>query len=198
MIALLTGKILQQRLDHIIVGVHGVGYSVHVPVGTQGRLKSNEEDQSVTIHIHTHVREDALMLYGFATNEEKIVFEKLISVSGVGAKLGLAILSALPPVELVKAIETNDVSALTKISGIGKKTAQRLILELKSKIDDSTLEAIAPVDDAKSKIVEDLKSSLKNMGYDNKTIDDILETLGDKIETQSFDDLLRAAFKMMR
>lgn len=197
MIALLTGSIVEQSLNHIILGVGGVGYSVHVPVGTQGKLKPNK-DKQVTIHIHTHVREDALMLYGFASRELKTVFEKLTSVSGVGAKMALAVLSTLDPSELVTAIETNDVSALTKVSGVGKKTAQRLILELKSKLDADTLGAIAP-SSAGGQKTEEFKSALKNLGFDPKVVDDLAKKLKDDLASAdvSLDDLVRRALKVM-
>lgn len=198
MIALLTGKLVQQRLDHIIIDVNGVGYSVFVPMGTQGRLKP-QEDERVTVYVHTHVREDALLLFGFASHEEKHVFEKLISVTGVGAKLALAILSALSPGDLVKAVEGNDVKALTNVSGIGKKTAQRLILELKSRIDDFTLEAISPTASAQSQLTEDLKSALKNMGIDPNTIDTLVEQLeADITANTDIGELIRKAFKLLR
>lgn len=198
MIAMLTGKLAQQGLDRIVIDVQGVGYGVFVPVGTAGRLKP-QEDERVTVYIHTHVREDALMLFGFASQEERHVFEKLIGVTGVGAKLALAILSALGPMDLVQAVETNDVKALTNVSGIGKKTAQRLILELKSRIDDFTLDAISPSQSARGQLTEDLKSALKNMGIDANVIDSLIEQLADDIEANvDMGELIRKAFRLLR
>lgn len=198
MIAMLTGKLAQQGLDRIVIDVQGVGYGVFVPVGTAGRLKP-QEDERVTVYIHTHVREDALMLFGFASQEERHVFEKLIGVTGVGAKLALAILSALGPMDLVQAVETNDVKALTNVSGIGKKTAQRLILELKSRIDDFTLDAISPSQSAQSQLTEDLKSALKNMGIDANVIDTLIEQLADDIAANvDIGELIRKAFRLLR
>lgn len=198
MIALLTGSIVDQSLNHIIVGVGGVGYSVHVPIGTQGKLKPDKNKQ-VTIHIHTHVREDALMLYGFASREVKTVFEKLTSVSGVGAKMALAVLSTMDPSELVVAIESNDVSALTKVSGVGKKTAQRLILELKSKLDADALGAIAPTSAGGGQKTEEFKSALKNLGFDPKVVDDLAKKLKEDLASPevTLDDLVRRALKVM-
>ena len=198
MIAMLTGKLAQQSLDRIVIDVQGVGYGVFVPIGTTGRLKP-QEDERVTVYIHTHVREDALMLFGFASQEERHVFEKLIGVTGVGAKLALAILSALGPMDLVQAVETNDVKALTNVSGIGKKTAQRLILELKSRIDDFTLDAISPSQSAQSQLTEDLKSALKNMGIDANVIDTLIEQLAEDIAANvDIGELIRKAFRLLR
>lgn len=198
MIAMLTGKLAQQSLDRIVIDVQGVGYGVLVPIGTTGRLKP-QEDERVTVYIHTHVREDALMLFGFASQEERHVFEKLIGVTGVGAKLALAILSALGPMDLVQAVETNDVKALTNVSGIGKKTAQRLILELKSRIDDFTLDAISPSQSAQSQLTEDLKSALKNMGIDANVIDTLIEQLAEDIAANvDIGELIRKAFRLLR
>ena len=138
------------------------------------------------------------MLYGFASREVKGVFEKLITVSGVGAKMALAVLSTMDPSELVGAIESNDVSALTKVSGVGKKTAQRLILELKSKLDADTLGAIAP-SSAGGQKTEEFKSALKNLGFDPKVVDELSKKLKDDLASPdvSLDDLVRRALKAM-
>lgn len=198
MIAYLRGTILSQRLDRVIVDVQGVGYEVFVPVGTQGRLDP-DEDGRVSMHVYTSVREDAIQLFGFATHDQKRIFDRLTSVSGVGPKLGLAILSTLEPMELLTAVETNDLKALTKVSGVGKKTGQRLILELKSKFDDFALEAIAPSGDAATQIIEDLRSALQNLGYGSQIIDDVVAELGKRAdEFDSVEDMLREAFKMLR
>ncbi len=199
MIAHLSGMILTHTLDRLILDVQGVGYEVFVPIGTQGRLKPRE-DGRVSVHVHTQVREDAIHLYGFATGDEKIVFERLMTVTGVGAKMALAILSALPPAELFQAVEGNDLKALVGVSGVGKKTAQRLILELKSKFDDMTLDAIAPSAALKgNKLMDDLKSALKNMGYPPATIDAVVEQLAARAaEFDSVEAMIRESFKLLR
>lgn len=198
MIAHLTGELLKHGLDRLIVDVNGVGYEVSVPLGTQGRVKPRE-DGRVSLHIHTSVREDAIQLFGFATMEEKRTFDKLISVSGVGPKMALSVLSMLTPAELVAALEGNDVKALTKISGVGLKTAQRMILELKGRTDGLTLDAISPTQSPKSALLEDLRSALGNLGYKPETVDPIVEKLREKInDATKVDDLLREAFKLLR
>lgn len=198
MIAHLTGELLGHGLDRLIVDVNGVGYEVSVPLGTQGRVKPRE-DGRVSLHIHTSVREDAIQLFGFATMEEKRTFDKLISVSGVGPKMALSVLSMLTPAELVAALEGNDVKALTKISGVGLKTAQRMILELKGRTDGLTLDAISPTQSPKSALLEDLRSALGNLGYKPETVDPIVEKLREKInDATKVDDLLREAFKLLR
>ena len=197
MIAHLTGVLLADALDRIILGVGGVGYEVWVPLGTQGRLEPKGHELSV--HIHTSVREDAIQLFGFASVDEKRVFERLIAVSGVGPKLGLAILSTLSPNELVMAVNANDIAAMTRVPGVGKKKAQRLILDLKSKFDGVALDAISPAAGLGGQKVEDLRSALGNLGYSPAIIDDVCSALaGRSDEFDGVDDMLREAFKLLR
>ena len=198
MIAMLTGTIAAQTIDSMVFDVRGVGYEVFCPPGTAGRLRETESGE-LRVYIYTVVREDAFLLYGFASPEDKRVFERVISVNGVGPRLGLAILGALSPMELFTAVETNDLGALTKVSGIGKKTAQRIILELKSKLDASLLDALAPADAESNTLLNDLRSALQNMGYNAATIDSIVDAVTPKLgEYETFDDLLREAFKLLR
>jgi Holliday junction DNA helicase RuvA len=134
MIGRLTGKVAHQAADGtVIVDVGGVGYEVLVPLGTVGRV-SVDPDEVATLWVHTHAREDALLLFGFASESEREAFRTLIGVSGVGPKTALAVLSALPADELQRAIQAKDLGRLTRISGIGKKTAERLVLELRDKL----------------------------------------------------------------
>lgn len=200
MIAHLRGTILHHTIDRVILDVQGVGYEIWVPTGTQGRLLAQvAEDEVIGVHVYTNVREDALQLFGFASQDEKRVFERLLTVSGIGPKLALAILSALEPLELLKAVETNDLSALTKVSGVGKKTGQRLILELKSKFDDFALEAISPTEGASGGLIEDLRSALQNLGYGEQLIDGVVTELRPRRdEFDGVDEMLREAFKMLR
>lgn len=199
MIAYLTGQIIHQGIDRVVIDVRGVGYEVFVPVGTQGRLTKSEDDASISLHVYTSVKEDAITLFGFASMDEKRVFERVTSVSGVGPKLGLSILSQFTPSELLIAVEQNDLSAMTKVSGIGKKTGQRLILELKSKFDNFALEAIAPAKGAGGQLIEDLRSALQNLGYNAQLIDDVVTELSGKADQfDSVEDLLREAFKLLR
>ena len=165
MIALLTGKIAHKSPDHIILDVHGVGYRVMIPFSTYYELP---EEGEVTLHIHTSVREDAIQLYGFRTRLEKTFFQLLISVTGVGPKLARDILSNIQPAALAQALGASDILKLSSIPGIGKKTAERLILELKDKIGKLDVSALPqaeargiPAED----IIDDVTSALINLGY---------------------------------
>ena len=164
MIASITG-ILKQKTPHsIIVDVHGVGYEAVVPLTTFYLLPSQNE----TVHLwtYTHVREDALQLFGFSTVEEKNVFLLLLGISGIGPKLAINILSGLPLAELVAAVKQGDIAKLSSIPGIGRKTAARLALELKEKILAVTVDSsAAPVEEKDARRIEDAVSALVNLGY---------------------------------
>lgn len=162
MIAHLRGKLISKRPGQAVVEAAGVGYDVVISIPTFTALPATGAE--VALHVHTHVREDALALYGFLRAEEKQLFEKLISVSGVGPKLAMTILSGMPSAgEIVGAIRGNDVARLTKIPGVGKKTAERLALELKDKL---VAFSAAPAKAATgSPLEEDVLSALVNLGY---------------------------------
>lgn len=198
MIARLTGKLQPLSLSSIIVDVHGVGYHVQVPLGTPGRIEKSA-DGEVSIHIHTAVREDAITLYGFATTEEKRLFSKLTSVSGIGPKLGLAVLSDLNPSEFIRAVRNSDIKALKQVSGIGKKTAQRVILEMKSSVDDFDFAEFVPAEaSANGGIADDLRSALANLGYADKEVDGVVGVMGDDLQdSDDLEPLLREALKML-
>jgi len=132
MIAHLRGKLLEKHPNQAVVETGGVGYDVTISIPTFSELTSVGSE--VALHIHTHVREDQLALYGFGRPEEKQLFEKLITVSGIGPKLGITILSGMPADDMVSAIRGNDIARLTRIPGIGKKTAERMVLELRDKL----------------------------------------------------------------
>src|SRR5439155_7730125 len=131
-IAFLRGRLFEKQPNRIVIDVNGVGYDVSVPLSTFYGL--GEEGSEIALRIHTHVREDALALYGFATPLELAIFERLISVSGIGPKLALAVLSGIEPPELVRAIEQSNVARLTAIPGVGKKTSERIVMELKDRL----------------------------------------------------------------
>ncbi len=175
------------------VDVGGVGYEVHVPRGTV-RSSPGAEHARVTLHVHTHVREDALDLFGFASDIERVVFRLLIAVPNVGPKTALGILSALPPPELASAVADKDLTRLTAISGIGKKTAERLVLELKEKLPrlaelrTSTSPGERPSDDAAR-----LAGALTNMGYRPAEAERAVAALSDRIGKESLSELLKAA-----
>jgi holliday junction DNA helicase RuvA len=163
MIALLRGALLEKHPNQAIVEAGGVGYDVTIPVSTYTRLP--EAGSEVKLRIHTHVREDALALYGFLTQDEKAMFEKLIGVSGIGPKLAVTILSGLAAPDLIHSIRRGEVERLVKIPGIGKKTAERMVLELRDKLPAVTGEEPQPAAaEALSPVEQDVLSALLNLG----------------------------------
>ncbi len=198
MIGHLTGRLHTTELNWVILDVRGVGYEIHVPTGTAGRLRPGD-DGRVSMWIHTSVREDAIDLYGFATRDDRKLFRILTNVSRVGPRTGLAALSELTPGEIVRAVHSEDINTFKRISGVGKKTAQRLILELQNKVDDLALDApgsaASPNGDARH---DDLRSALLNLGYQSSTIDDVVKDLAsDADDDDSVEDLVRKALKAL-
>ena len=164
MIAQLRGRILEKHPNRIVTDVNGVGYEVFVPLSTFYGL--GEPGSEVALRIHTHVREDALVLYGFATALEQELFERLIAVGGIGPKLALAVLSGIEPTELVRAIERGDVARLTAIPGVGKKTSERIVLELKDRLSRARLAVTGGAAAVETPLLrDDLLSALVNLGY---------------------------------
>lgn len=197
MIALLTGLIAHKSPDHIILDVQGVGYRVHIPFSTYYELP--EEGGTTSLHIHTSVREDAILLYGFRTRLEKSFFQLLISVSGIGPKLARDILSNIQPGPLAQALGQGDLNKLSTIPGIGKKTAERLVLELKDKVTKMDLTSLPasdtrqlPADD----VAEDVVSALLNLGYKEPQVRKALAGL-DATGGISVEGLLKQALKML-
>ncbi|HVB38471.1 MAG TPA: Holliday junction branch migration protein RuvA [Vicinamibacterales bacterium] len=178
MIAFLRGRLLEKHPNRLILDVQGVGYEVHVPLSTFYGL--GEPGSEVTLRIHTHVREDALSLFGFRTARELELFERLIAISGVGPRLALAVLSGIEPAELVRAVQRGDVRRLTAIPGVGKKTAERIGLELKDRLPAPT-EAEAAAADALAgpaeRLRDDLLSALLNLGYHRPLAEQALDTV---------------------
>jgi len=164
MIGFIRGRLLDKHPNRVLVDVQGVGYEAHVPLSTFYEL--GEPGSEIALRIHTHVREDALALYGFATPLELQLFERLIAISGIGPKLALAVLSGIEPSELIVAVQAGNIARLTAIPGVGKKTAERIGLELKDK-----LAAIVPSEPATTagptgeSLRVDLLSALVNLGY---------------------------------
>ena len=183
MIAQLRGRILEKHPNRIVTDVNGVGYEVFVPLSTFYGL--GEPGSEVALRIHTHVREDALVLYGFATALEQELFERLIGVGGIGPKLALAVLSGIEPTELVRAIERGDVARLTAIPGVGKKTSERIVLELKDRLPKAQLAASGAGGAAAEAplLRDDLLSALMNLGYHRplaeKAVDAAIKTTPD-------------------
>jgi holliday junction DNA helicase RuvA len=196
MIAHLRGRLFSKQPGQAIVEAGGVGYDVTISVPTFTALP--KEGGEVALYIHTHVREDALALFGFMDRNEKRLFERLITVSGVGPKLAVTILSGLNPERTVAAIRAQDHATLTLIPGVGKKLAERLVVELKEKLEDLAIApATPPVAGAAA---EDVLSALVNLGYPRpaaqKAIEKAVEK--DKAAGENFDELFRAALKLIR
>ena len=195
MIAHLAGRILRKGPQEVVVDVGGVGYRVQIPLSTFYRL--GEAGDETRLRVHTHVREDALLLYGFLTAEEQGIFERLIDVSGVGPKLALNILSGIEATELVAALRSADLVRLTRVPGVGRKTAERLVLELKDKLaafgDAAAPRPVTPA----SALKDDLVSALANLGYSRaeaeKGVDRALREGGDG----RFEDLLRLSLRLL-
>jgi Holliday junction DNA helicase RuvA len=191
MIGLLRGRLLEKRPNQVILDVGGVGYLVAIPLSTFATL--GELHAEVTLLIHTHVREDALSLYGFLSQREKHFFELLLGASGVGPTLALKILSGMNVEELVPAIRTGDLARLTKIPGVGRKTAERMVVELKDKLDAVTVEAEKPAPASPAGVESDVKSALINLGYDDRSAESAVAEGKRQAGTNNFEKLLRAA-----
>src|SRR6201984_3618631 len=166
MIGQLRGRLAEKRPNQVLVDVGGVGYLVQVPLSTFAAL--GELHAEVTLLIHTHVREDALSLYGFVSEREKHFFEMLLSASGVGPALALKILSGMSVEELVPAIRGSDLARLTKIPGVGRKTAERMVVELKDRLETVAAEVEKPSAASRAGVEADVVSALTNLGYDGR------------------------------
>jgi Holliday junction DNA helicase RuvA len=196
MIAFLRGRVLDKQPSRVIVDVGGVGYDVSVPLSTF--YTAGEPGSEIALRVHTHVREDQLALYGFATALELAVFERLIGVSGIGPRLALAVLSGMDTRELTAAIERGDLARLTRIPGVGKKTAERIVVELRDRLPRAVAGAGEPAAAAPADLRRDeLTSALGNLGYDRRAIDKVLDGLLDGEPGATFEQHLRAALKAM-
>ncbi len=192
MIAYLQGIVLHRQPPTLVLDVHGVGYEVQVPIGTYAHLPA--PGQPVALHIHTQVRDDSIHLFGFATAGEKRLFEKLITVNGVGPKLGLAILSGLPPEALGAALRGGDTARLTAIPGVGKKTAERLVVELRDKVPELAGAAAAP---PASGPAADVVSALVNLGYAAAQAEKAVQRALQASPEANFDRLFALCMKSM-
>jgi holliday junction DNA helicase RuvA len=199
MIAHLRGKLLAKKANKILVDVSGVGYEVTIPVSTFYEL--GEIGSDVSLHVYTHVREDILALYGFRTEREKALFEKFLTISGVGPKMAIAILSGLEPQDLIPALRKGDVALLTHIPGVGKKTAERLVLELREKLDDIAVPSATVVSppppgeftgpDA------DVFSALVNLGYARPAAEAAVREVRKENPDADLEHLLRACLRLL-
>jgi holliday junction DNA helicase RuvA len=194
MIAHLRGRILHKYPDHVVVEAAGVGYQVAITVSTFSDLPA--EGSETQLHVHTHVREDTLALYGFLRSSEKQLFERLISVSGIGPKLAMTALSGMAADSLIAALRGNDLPALTRIPGVGKKTAERMVLELRDKLQGFASSAAAP---AASQMDEDVISALVNLGYQRPAAEQALKRATPIAgKNPSFEQLFRQAMLLLQ
>lgn len=200
MIAYLRGKLLEKHPNQIIVETGGVGYDVLIPVSTFSALP--EAGSEVKLRIHTHVREDALSLFGFLTPEEKAMFEKLISVSGIGPKLAITVLSGLATSDLVAAIRNSAVEQLVRIPGVGKKTAERIVLELKDKMQGLSVAAAAGQTERPvavlSAVEQDVLSALLNLGCNRAAAEAAVRKAKGAGVPAEFEPLFRRSLELVR
>jgi Holliday junction DNA helicase RuvA len=189
----LTGRLAEKSPDQLILDVAGVGYLIHIPLSTFYELP--EAESPASLFIHTHVREDALALYGFLTERERALFLLLISVAGIGPRVALTVLSGIPPAELVAALRTQDVRRLIAIPGVGKKTAERMVLELSEKVTRFAAETAAGPSTVVSK--DDVLSALVNLGYRRAEAERAVDAIARTGAPREFGDYLKLALKKL-
>ena len=197
MIAHLSGKLLNKQPNQVIVDVNGVGYEVQIPLSTFYEI--GEIGSLVQLRIYTHVREDTIALFGFKSAKEKLMFEQVTSISGIGPKLGITILSGMPVDDLVGAIRQSNLARLTSIPGIGKKTAERLVVELRDKLTKvgATIpgESTAP---SASQHQEDVVSALVNLGYAKPSAERAVQAIVSSSTSEPpFEEMLRTALRQL-
>jgi Holliday junction DNA helicase RuvA len=199
MIASLRGALAEKHPNQIVVDVHGVGYDVTIPISTYSALP--DAGAEVTLRVHTHVREDAIALFGFLTGDEKLLFEKLIGVSGIGPKLAITVLSGLAATDLTNSIRSGDVQRLTRVPGIGKKTAERIVLELRDKV-NVLKGGEAPVSAEKSApftdIEYDVLSALMNLGCNRPAAETAIRKAVASDAPSGFEPLFRKSLELVR
>ena len=192
MIACLKGEVIAKTFDKAIIDVNGVGYEVHITHSVFSMLP--DIGQETFLHVHTYVREDAITLFGFSDTDEKNVFLILMGVSGIGPKLALTILSGIKPAELARAISSKNIGRLTQLSGVGKKTAERLCLELKNKIDPAITQPESPEqpglpEKSDDRRVSDVISALINLGYPETRANEALNSVKRQLPDDSFSNM---------
>jgi len=196
MIAFLRGTILDKQPQRLIVDVNGVGYEVLVPLSTYFDAGEAGSGTEVALHVHTHVREEALQLFGFGSRFELDLFTRLIGISGIGPRLALAVLSGIEPAELVRAVRTQNIARLTGIPGIGKKTAERIGLELKDRLPAGVGAAEPATLSPHDQVRADLLSALANLGYPRPSAEHAAEAvLREAAAAHTLESALRAALK---
>ena len=198
MIGYLQGRLLRSTPEQVLLDVHGVGYAVHIPLSTYSEIEksagTSAGDGQVRLHIHTHLREDGIALYGFWSEREKLLFEKLIAVSGIGPRLAQVILSGMAPNDLVAALAAGDVARLTTIPGVGRKTAERMVVELRDRVKELAAElppkSAAPGD-------QDLVEALVNLGYKAAHAERAVQQARQDKPDATFHESLRLALKRL-
>jgi holliday junction DNA helicase RuvA len=194
-IARLKGTLVEKSPNRLVIDVGGVGYDVLVPLSTFYGI--GEPGSGVALRVHTHVREDLIALYGFGTPLEQDLFERLIAINGIGPKLALAVLSGIDPGELVRAVRSQDVARLTKIPGVGKKTAERIGLELKDRLPVAIQPAAAAASQPGDQLRDDLLSALTNLGYQRQAAEKAIDPALKNSPDGSFEELLREVLRGM-
>lgn len=195
MIAFLDGTLLEKDVQRLVVGVGGVGYEVLVPLSTYYAV--GDPGAGVRLRIHTHVREESLQLFGFLTPLEEQLFERLIAVNGIGPKLALAVLSGIEPRDLVHAVSAGDLARLTRIPGVGKKTAERLVVELKDRLPRLEPGAAEPQPSRAPGLRDDLLSALGNLGYQRATAEKAVDQEIRATAPTDFEPALRAVLRRL-
>jgi Holliday junction DNA helicase RuvA len=191
-IAHLSGRLLEKHVQRLVVDVGGVGYEVVVPLSTFYGV--GEPGATIALRIHTHVREDALQLFGFATGLELSLFERLIAVNGIGPKVALSVLSGIEPPDLVRAIRQADLARLTRIPGVGRKTAERLVLEMKDRLPAVVAdEPEAPAEGGD--VRDDVLSALANLGYQRAAAEKAVDRVRKRSPQADFEPLLREVLR---
>ncbi len=195
MIAFLRGRVFDKHPNRIIVDVNGVGYEVHVPLSTYYDV--GDAGAEIALRVHMHVREDALQLYGFITPLEQVLFERLIGISGIGPKLAIAVLSGIDSRELVVSVQRADVARLTSIPGIGKKTAERIVLELKDRLRDVSTVDVGGSEQKPTgdQLRDDLVSALENLGYHRPLAEKAVDVVRGREGEAGFEAALKAALR---
>jgi len=189
----LRGTLLRSAPDGVLLDVQGVGYAVNVPLSTFYELEKAGVGSEIRLYIHTHAREDVLALYGFWSEREKQLFEKLIAVNGIGPRLAQVILSGMAPDDLLAALATGDTARLTSIPGVGKKTAERMVLELKERVQDLA----AGLATRPEPVADDLVLALVNLGYKLASAERAVADARKEAPDAAFHELLRASLKRL-
>ena len=197
MIAFLRGRVIEKQPNRLVVDVQGVGYDVIVPLSTY--YEAGDEGADVALRIYTHVREDALQLFGFLTALENQLFERLIGISGIGPKLAIAVLSGIDAGDLLTAVQRGDVARLTGIPGVGKKTAERIVLELKDRLAAIVQPAApdVPAASAADRLRDDVISALLNLGYHRPQAEKALDRVLAEAPDSTFEQSLRSALRAL-